>query len=287
MLDSQDRLPIAVSPEAVARIIELYVKGGLSTYRIGEEVGMDRQRIARILRRDGVTLAPRGAGRRRVLKVANVLPEETLRELYVDNRLSSIDIGLLLGLSDRFVRSRLARSGIERRTRGKWDRRDRTDVSTSELGRLYLDKEMAAAVAGEELGVSGRIVLRAAHTHGLPVRAGGTPRPPEAFDIHLIEALYDDLQVARVLAAHAVPVVRRPGLIWQRFPNPVPLTDGLLAALYNKCGLACFHIELLTGNPVPTVLRRLDKLGIPRRGRGGRSPFMKRWHARQCRAAPQ
>jgi hypothetical protein len=266
---------------AVAEIVHLYVECGLSTYRIANEVRIDRQRVARILRREGVAIVPRGAGRRRPLKVVDVLSEETLRDLYVGTRLSSTNIGRMLGLSDRFVRSRLALWGIERRTRGQWDRHDRTDVEPDELGPLYRDKELAAAAAGEELGVSGQIALRSAHTHGLAVRAGGAPRPSEVFDIHLIEALYDDSEVARVLSAHQIPIIRDPGPIWQRFPTPVPLTKELLTALYVECGLSSFHIELLTGQPTQTVLRRLDRSHIARRGRGGRSPFMQRWHKRR------
>jgi hypothetical protein len=270
-----------ITPEIVAQIIRLYSEYGLSTYRIAEKVQLDRQRIVRILRREGVTIAPRGFGRFRPLKVVEGLSEETLRALYIDRWMSSIEIGRALGISDRLVRSRLALWGIKRRTRGGFDRHDRTDVAPQELERLYVDRELAASEVGEELGVSGRIVLQAAHTHGVPVRAGGAPRPSKIFDIHLIDVLYDDVDVSRILAAYDIAIIREPGPIWQRFPNPKPLAEGLLTALYVECGLACFHIELLTGHPVPTVLRRLDQLGIARRGRGGRSPFIHRWHACQ------
>lgn len=140
---------------------------------------------------------------------------------------------------------------------------------------------MAASAVGEDLGVSGGIVLRSAHSGGLPVRAGGSTRPSIFFDIQLVDALYDDIEVAHILAAHNVPISREPGPIWLRFPTPVALTKGLLMDLYSECGLSCFHIELLTGVPVRTILRRLDRFGIARRGRGGRSPFIKRWRDRQ------
>ncbi|TAN20023.1 MAG: hypothetical protein EPN30_11145 [Actinomycetota bacterium] len=275
-----------VTPEIVAQIVRLYSEFGLSTYRIAEQVKLDRQRIVRILRREGVTIAARGSGRPRPLKVVDGLSEETLRSLYIDHWMSSIEIGRTLGISDRTVRSRLALWGIERRTRGSFDRHDRTDVTPEELDRLYVDKELAASEVGEELGVSGRVVLQAGHSHGVPVRAGGSPRPSKIFDIQLIEVLYDDVDVRQILTAHGIPIVREPGPIWQRFLNPKPLTGELVKALYVECGLACFHIELLTGHPVPTVLRRLDALGIARRGQGGRSPFMQRWHAQQRATAP-
>lgn len=104
---------------------------GISTYRIAEKVKLDRQRITRILRREGVTIAQRGSGRSKSLRVVDGLSEETLRDLYIDRWMSSIEIGCAFGISDRFVRSRLTLSGIDRRTRGDFDRHDRTDVSSN------------------------------------------------------------------------------------------------------------------------------------------------------------
>jgi hypothetical protein len=264
-------------PKTVAVIVALYVDCGFSTYRIAADVGIDRQRVGRLLRNAGVALPPRGQGRRRPLRAAQATTDEMLRTLYVDLRMPSTEIGAALGISDRLIRSRLRRAGISLRSRGKWDRRDRTDAKEGDVSRLYVDQELAAEVVGDKLGVSRRIVLRSAHTYGLPVRAGGMSRPAAEFDIRLIEALYEDQDVALVLSGHAIPVVREPGPIWERFPVPVPLTDDLLAALYVGCGLACFHIELLTGQPAHTVLQRLEKAAIVRRSRGGRSPFMRRW----------
>jgi hypothetical protein len=243
--------------------------------------------VSEILRGGGIAIAPKGAGRRRPLRVERAITEGALRYLYVNCLLSSVEIGRALGISDRLVRSRLELWGIERRTRGQWNRFDRSDVAPEEIRPLYVGKEWAAAEVGEELGVSGNIVLRSAHSGGLPVRAGGSPRPSEAYDILLIEALYEDADVSRTLVTHRVPIARDPGPLWQRFPVPVELTRDLLNDLYNQCGVSSFHIELLTGVPLPTVLRRLEQLGIERRGRGGRSPFIRRWNARQRRLSTQ
>jgi transposase len=276
----------AVYSEALSkRIVKLYVESGYSTRRIAETVGIDRQRVTQILRERGVDLAPRGAGRRRPLKVEGMIGEELLRYLYINCQMSSVEIGKGLGVSDRLVRSRLKLWGIETRTRGQFNRFDRSDVDPEELRPLYVEKEWPAASVGEELGISGNIVLRSAHSGGLPVRAGGSHRPSEAFDIVLIDALYEDTEVSRVLVHHGVPFMREAGPLWQRFPAPVALTEELLFDLYNACGLSTFHIEILTGSPTPTILRRLEEYGINRRGRGGRSPFMRRWHAKRRRAA--
>lgn len=266
-------------------VVRLYVESGYSTRRISQDLGIDRQRVAKILHLEGIAVAHKGAGRKRPLRVSSPISESALRYLYVDLRMSSVDIGRALGVSDRFLRSRMKLWGIERRTRGMWNRTDRTNVDVQDLRDLYLHKEWAASAVGEELGVSGNLVLRSAHASGLPVRAGGSHRTPEHFDIQLIEALYDDEEVSATLVAWGIPAVREPGPIWQRFPVPMVLSEEILRSLYTQCGLSCFHIELVTGVATPTVLHRLDDYGIVRRGRGGRSPFMRRWREKQLLGA--
>lgn len=273
--------------DVIDEIVRLYCESGLSTYRIANALEIDRQRVTQILRREGVVIAPKGAGRSRPLRVEGAITKEALNFLYTQQRMSSVEIGRVFGLSDRFVRSRLKLWRIERRTKGGLNRFDRHDVDSEDLSRLYLEKEWAASVVGDELGTSGGIVLRSAHSSGFPVRSGGSPRPSPMYDIQLIDALYDDADVVRVLTTHDVTMVREPGPIWVRFPTPIDLTEDLLTALYCECGLAGFHIELLTGAPASTVLRRLEEYGIDRRGRGGRSPFMRRWHANQSRSATE
>ena len=147
--------------EVTKWMIGLYLDGGYSTRRIAEVVGIDRQRVARIFKDQGVVLAPRGAGRSRPLRIEGVIGEDTLRHLYINRRMSSVEIGRALGISDRFVRGRLKLWAIETRSRGQFDRFDRSDVDPDELRPFYVEKEWATSVVGEELGVSGKLFFAA------------------------------------------------------------------------------------------------------------------------------
>ena len=260
-------------------VVRLYSEQGLSTYRIAEQVGVDRQRVTRMLRRAGVDVAPRGKNRSRPLRTFDSPTEDLLRTLYVELRIPTPAVGKMLGIPDRRLRAQLARLGIERRSRGGWERHDRADVSLTDLVDLFVKSGLTSAAVGDKLGVSGRIVIRAAHSHGCPVRPGGSPSATPG-DIRLIDALYDDPDVADVLRRHQVPVVRAFGPLWERFPAPAPLTPQLLRELYMECGLSAFQIELVTGQPSTTVRRKLIVAGIERRNRGGLSPFMMRWRRR-------
>lgn len=275
---------LSVSPglckPLVRRIVDLYVAGGLSTYRVAREVGMNRQRVTRVLHREGVVISPQGKGRSRPSPAPATLEE--LRRLYIDKRLTTPAIGRLLGVSDRSVRTSLARYGIERRHRGAWDRRDRVDVDPTDICNLYVRKELPAEAVGDQLGVSRRIVLRAAHNHGLPVRPGGAPSATSV--VQLIEALYNDPGVRRALRRHRIAIVARPGMLHERFPCPARLSPPLLRELYVDCGLSSFQIELVTGQPSSAVLRGLESVGIERRPKGGLSPFMARWRKERSKS---
>jgi hypothetical protein len=246
-----------------ARLAHLYLCQGLSTYAIGEITGLDRQRVTRMLRRAGVPLRPRGAGRSRPLRRDDPpgLPR-VLADLYEAGRLGSPQIATITGMPERTVRDRLRRYGIRVRTRGGWNREDRQLVAAEVLDDLYTGLGLTAGEVGRRLGTSRGVVLRSAHALGVPVRAGGIVPVPGPEQIRLVEALYADPLIAAVLDARDVPRVPPGGPIWQRFPDPVPLTTPLVKDLYWVCGAAPTHIELLTGQPAMTVRGFMRRAGI-------------------------
>jgi hypothetical protein len=181
------------SEAAPERLRHLYLCQGLSTYQIARITGVDRQRVTRALRKAGVAVRPRGAGRgrphRRASDPAN-LPL-LLDQLYVRERLRSSQIGLLLGIPERRIRERLREFGIQSRTRGSYNREDRSGAPAASLEAMYVQAGMSADQVGVTLGMSRSTVLRSAHDLGLPVRIGGAPLGGAAArEIELIEALY-------------------------------------------------------------------------------------------------
>ena len=265
----------------LAWLAHLYICDGLSTYRIAQLAGRDRQRVTRLLRRAGVPLRPRGAG--------GIRPESRrgdpadlagiLAELYVDWRLTTAQIGEMLGIPGRTVRDRLRRYGIQARTKGGCEREDRRILPAAALWALYGLEGLSADDVGRKLDTSRKPVLRTAHDLGFPVRTGGAVPQSGPAEIQLINSLYADALVDAVLAEHKIPHVPAGGLIWQRFPEPVPLSRQLVEDLYRRCGVGLNHIELLTGQPAQTVRGFMRRTGIASRHPGGRSPFLRRWRA--------
>ena len=140
---------------------------------------------------------------------------------------------------------------------------------------------MTADEVGKLVGTSRSTVLRSAHAFGVPVRTGGPAPLSGPGEIELVRALYEDDLIASVLHAHDIRRVPPGGPIWERFPEPVPLSTPLVKDLYWNCGAGLSHIELLTGQPAMTVRGYMRRQGIPLRHPGGRTPFMRRWRTRQ------
>jgi hypothetical protein len=277
-------LPDAPAPE---RIAHLYACQLLSTYRIARITGDDRQRVNRMLRKAGIAVKPRGAGRPRAYPDDQTRRlDELMTDLYLRLRLSSTQVAQLVGIPARTVRDRLHAGGVPMRTRGRCNREDRIVIPRADLADLYVRSGLTADEVGRMFGVSRRVVLRSAHDAGLPVRVGGPPPGRGPSEIELIEALYADTMVREVLTRHGVPRVPPSGPIWQRFAAPHTLTAELATELYSGCGLALHHVELLTGRPAATIGNLLRAIGVPLRPAGGRSPFMRRWRKGGYSAGP-
>lgn len=273
---------------ATERLIrELYVRDGRSTYEIGATFGMDRQEVSRQLKRMGVEVAARGSGRPRQCRRIGFSASEAgrARILYLQRRLTTEEIGRQLGVSAHTVRRLLREGGVAVRTRGWANREDRVALRPASVERLYLMHGLTADEVARQLRCARNAVLRLAHERGWPVRVGGPPPSTGPQEIMLIRALHADPVVRAALKRHRIRRVPPGGPIWERFPRPVELTTCALRDLYQRCGLATTHIELLTGWPAMTIRHRLKAAGTQLRPPGGRSPFMRRWRASQLATA--
>lgn len=267
-----------LSEAQLRQVRHWYVCEGESVRRIAARSGVRRQRLVALLRASGIGVSPGGTGRARPWTRS---PEpaglrESLAFLYTQQRLSSMQIAELLDMSDRQVRLKLQEFGIRRRTRGRCNREDRHHVDPDLVRELLLEKGLPGTTVSDKTGEPYAAVLRTAHTLGLPVQVSGQPGKGPTH-LETLHALYSDDLVRAALRRFHVPRVPAGPALAARFPQPVPLTPELLAALYLECGLSTTHIELLTGHPASTVQRHLKTYQIPLRQAGGRAPIWRRW----------
>jgi hypothetical protein len=173
-----------------------------------------------------VPLRARGAGRQRPARRPDDPPDvqQRITTLYEKTRLNSREISVVLGLPERTVRDRLRRYGVQARTRGAWSREQRRTIPAEILVQLYVELGLPAETVGQQLGTSGKVVLRSAHAHGLPVQTRGSFAGDGGEQIELIDALYADSLVAAALRQYGIRPVPAGGPIYARFPIPLALT---------------------------------------------------------------
>jgi hypothetical protein len=100
-----------------SEIVRLYVEEELSTTLIGKAIGKNRKSVWLELRRAGVTLRNPG----RVAKLPDI---EELERLYVDERLTSVQIAKMFNCVPSSVIHQMRHYQVPTRPRGKGNKRD-------------------------------------------------------------------------------------------------------------------------------------------------------------------
>jgi len=206
-------------------------------------------------------------------------PASELHRLYAEQGFTLAQIARQYATSTPVVRSWLVTANLP--VRPRTTRATRHTFDTNQLRTLYLDREWSGAEIAAHYDCTVKLVYRALHEAGIPVRhrtrrLGLTPAD------RMLELLYADRIITQVLRQNRVPRRTEPGAIVDRFPTPVALTTVLLEQLYVTVGLSTQLIELLTGQPAENVLAALHHVTIPVRCSGGPSP----WTRRQLGLAP-
>lgn len=252
-------------------MVALYRREEIPAAEIARRAGVSAQRVLRVLHSAGVVIdrprqaaAARAAAARRAVQPALPAAEGDFAEArYLRDGWSYRRIGEALGVPKGRVHRELSRRNVEPRARPVPGRAARVEAPVEDVRRLYVDSQWTADDVGAFLDLSGPIVLRTGHAHGLPIRQGG--RPVVSATVELIAGLYDDAEIATVLDRHQVPRRRAGGGIAERFPEPVGLTRDLLRDLYTTAGCSTPQIELLTGESQAIVRARMHEWGIPLR----------------------
>ena len=165
-----------------ARLAHLYQKEGLSTYRIAQLTGLDRQRVTRLLRRAGVLL---WAARRGRIPAAGAPPRSAGHGSHPDR---AVRHPAAQHTRDRQAARHPRAAGTRppppvrypARTRGGWQREDRRSLPAETVRLLYQVHGLSADNVGRKLDASRKIVLRTAHDLGMPVRASACRGPVRA-----------------------------------------------------------------------------------------------------------
>ena len=184
-----------------------------------------------------------------------------------------------LGVSTEYLRKRLTEAGLTKRPgtftpHTGW----RPDDLRDRVADLY-QQGLSMRVVGEQLEVSVSTVRKALHEALVPVRRSGVRSTLEEGRT-LVDDLYADSQVGRVLASHAVviPDEWAPTGPFESLA-PMPLSPMLVTALYESVGLPMLHIALLLGVGVGSVKGALVSADVMLRPPGQPAPWTTRRHS--------
>lgn len=134
--------------EEVRKMADLYEKR-MSMTEVGAEFGISRQRVDQLFKKFGVKTRQQTASKTFIdakRKNKRILPKEPLIELYVNQKLSIIEIAAALRATLYELYQSLAAHQIPKRTETGYTR---SRLSRELLQQLYLDEQMTAdAIAG-------------------------------------------------------------------------------------------------------------------------------------------
>lgn len=191
-------------PEATLRT--LYLEQRLSPEAIAEIYRCRDITVRRELKRKGIPMRSHAEAMR--LR-SIVLPEDELRELYLERQLTPKAIGEIFGCSEGKVRSELKRYGIPLRTRSQARQlvSGTAFISREIIEELYYDRGLSQEQIAAKLGCGLATVSRRMQEYGLATRSlaeAGTVYPKRDFSgdpterAYLIGFRIGDLRVSMV-----------------------------------------------------------------------------------------
>jgi len=248
-------------------LVDRYVDQRASLDELAREYGTSVNQVRLRLRAEGI---------RRPLPpppVPKPPPPEELRRFYVEEGRTLAQLVAHYHVGRDRVRGWLIDAGIT--VAPRTSRAHRRQLPVDQMSEWYWEDGCTAADIAERLDTTVNLVLRALHDAGVRVRLGGPRRDPDEA-MCVLDQLYADPAVGKVLRRHRVPRRLQPGPIAERFPAPAPTTRALLEELYVGVGLSARHIELLIGQPAGQVLDALHAYDLPVRPVKSFSPWRQR-----------
>ena len=253
-----------------ATLARIYVDERRSKSDIAEQYQVATWAVTRRLRAAGIRRRPgRPPGGGQVTPDA-----DELRDLYVKRRLTMSNIAARFGVPDPTVRRwlELADIPLRRPAAGQGTRPDTPpQMSPGLLRQWYTTEGRTTHQIAAELGISRAVVTTALHSWRIPTRPPGPSTEPP---VVLLDALYADRNVGAVLRRHGIPQRPEAGLLRERWPAPVELSEVALRELYIDVGLSAAQISLITGISPAGIRHRLQRTGIRPRG-SGRAPWQR------------
>ena len=147
-------------------VINMYVNQGMSLRKIAKIFDVNYNTIARRLREKNITIksAAQASGKSKEKQV----DIEKMVDMYVNQRMTSTEIGKKLNISKVTVCTKLKQLGVKMRTN--------TEIQTIELDivkleDMYVNQKLPCHKIGEIMGVTSQTIVKRLKILGIPIRS--------------------------------------------------------------------------------------------------------------------
>jgi len=146
--------------------IDMYVNQGMSLTKIGEIFDVTRNTIRERLKEKNITIKSSTQALREIRE--KQVDIEKMVDMYVNQRMSSTEIGKKLNITKETVCVKLKQIGVKMRTN--------TEIQTIELDivkleDMYVNQKMSSTKIGEIMGVTSRTIRTKLKILGIPIRS--------------------------------------------------------------------------------------------------------------------
>jgi len=147
-------------------VIDMYVNQGMSLRKIGKIFGTYPSKIRNRLKDKNITIKSAAQATREIRE--KQVDIEKMVDMYVNQRMSSTEIGKKLNITKETVCVKLKQIGVKMRTN--------TEIQTIELDivkleDMYVNQKMSSTKIGEIMGVTSRTIRTKLKILGIPIRS--------------------------------------------------------------------------------------------------------------------
>ena len=147
-------------------VIDMYVNQGMSIRKIAKIFDVNFQTIANRLKEKNITIKSSAQATREIQE--RQVDIEKMVDMYVNQRISSREIGEKLNIHRTTVCDKLKQLGVKIRAKGQ----ARTiEVDIEKMVDMYVNQKMGSPEIGEIMGVSGRTIVSKLKALGIPRRS--------------------------------------------------------------------------------------------------------------------
>ena len=147
-------------------VIDMYVNQGMSIRKIAKIFDVNFQTIANRLKEKNITIKSSAQVTREIQE--KQVDIEKMVDMYVNQRISSREIGEKLNIHRTTVCDKLKQLGVKIRAKGE---AQTIEVDILRLEDMYVNQKMSSTKIGKIMGVNGRTILKKLEILGIPRRS--------------------------------------------------------------------------------------------------------------------